>query len=99
PTTLKGLGLSDNYAKEALARVARYFLVPPDKEKDIATIVSVTISRSGRLSNMRISKSCGSPDLDEIAMNALESTKNFPPFPDDFEKDSADVEISFSFQD
>ncbi|MCC6545536.1 cell envelope integrity protein TolA [Candidatus Sumerlaeota bacterium] len=98
-TTLKGLGLSDNYAKEALARVARYFMVPPDKEKDIATIVSVTISRSGKLSNMKISKSSGSPDLDEIAMNALESTKNFPPFPDDFEKDSADVEISFSFQD
>jgi colicin import membrane protein len=97
PTSLKGMGLPDSYAREALNRVARYFIVPPDKEQSLTCMIGLTINRSGKLSNIRVSRSSGNQELDQIALDALNSTGNFPPFPDDFEKDSADVDISFSF--
>lgn len=97
-TTLKGLGLPDYYAKEALERVSKYFLVPPEQEQDLTATITLRVARNGALSNTRVERSSGNSELDQLALRAIEMTGQFPPFPDDFEREFADVEITFSFR-
>lgn len=92
------LGLPDYYARNALTKVSRLFRVPPADQSDAEATVLVRIARDGTLSNIRIGKSSGSTKLDEYALSAVKATAKFSPLPDSFPKDSANVEISFSFQ-
>lgn len=97
-TTLKGLGLPAYYAREALDRLARNFNVPPDRERDVEAVMAFRISRNGTISRIRVVRSSGDSSLDEMARRALETTRSFAPFPDDFDRPHADVEVTFSFR-
>ncbi len=97
-TTLKGLGLPDYYAREALNRLARNFNVPPDKEESVEAVLAFRISRNGTISRIRVTRSSGNSELDSLARRALETTSRFAPFPDDFDRPHADVEVTFSFR-
>ena len=96
-TSLKGMGLPDYYARAALGKLSKFFQVPPDKQREAKAILVCRIGRDGMISNVRILKSSGDGTLDDMAITALERTRRFNPFPDDFEKSHVDVEISFLF--
>ncbi len=97
-TTLKGLGLPDYYAREALNRLARNFRVPPEREENVEAVLAFRISRNGTISNIRVTRSSGKSELDGLARRALENTGRFAPFPDGFDRPHADVEVTFSFR-
>lgn len=92
-----GSGLPSYYAKQALQKVGRFFTVPPTEQRQSEALVVLTIQGNGKISNARISKSCGDSKLDGYALKALEAAQNFAPLPDDFRAPSIEVEISFSF--
>lgn len=96
-TTLKGLGLPPYYAQAALDKLARFFQIPDAKQRDVTAVLSCRISRNGMISNIRVVRSSGSSDLNDLAIQALERTQRFNPFPDNFPKSHVDVEITFTF--
>lgn len=96
--SIKGVGLPAYYARTALETLARNFIVPQEQQRNITAELGCRISRDGTISNIRIRRSSGSSELDQMAVAALEKTRRFPPFPDDFDKPHVDVEITFNFQ-
>lgn len=96
--SIKGVGLPAFYARTALEALARNFIVPPEQQRNITAELGCRISRDGTISNIRVRRSSGNSELDQMAISALEKTRRFPPFPDDFDKPHVDVEITFNFQ-
>jgi TonB family protein len=97
-TSLRGAGLPEYYAKAALDKLAKFFRVPPDKQQEITSVISCRIDKKGTITNVRVSRSCGIDELNQIAMAALKNTRRFNPFPDDFDRNYIDIEISFTFK-
>jgi TonB family protein len=92
------MGLPDYYSKAALDKLARFFQVPDAKQREATALLGCRINRDGTLTNIKVMRSCGSSELDELAILALQRTSRFIPFPDDFQKPFVDVEISFHFK-
>lgn len=97
-TTLKGSGLPEYYAQQALAVLSSNFRIPPEMANQARAVVGFRISRDGTLSNIRILTSSGDPERDKLALRAVEITRKLAPFPDDFEKAYVDAEAAFRFQ-
>ncbi len=97
-TSLKSIGLPSYYSNSALAKLSKYFRLDEDEQKPVSATLGCRISRSGEISRVSVVRSSGDTNLDQKAVQALEITKRFSPFPDDFKKPFVDVEIEFSFQ-
>lgn len=95
---MKGTGLPEFYAVAALEKLAKYFNVPPDKQREVSAVLRCRIDASGRISNIAVVQSSGDSELDGFARTALERCQTFSPFPDSFDKPHVDVEISFTFR-
>ncbi len=96
-TSMKGDGLPDYYAEEALKHVGRFFQVPSDKRQSVTCTVRFTILRDGKLKDIHVGRSCGNAALDQLAVKALVNARQFGPLPDGFSRDSIKREIEFSF--
>lgn len=60
-----------------------------------STIVSIRISKSGLLENVRITQSSGSSIIDEASIKAVKLTAPFRPLPDSYNKDSLEIQFNF----
>lgn len=94
---LRGVGLPDYYCKNALAQLSRYFIVPPDRQADKTAVVEFKILRSGELTGIRVKRSSGDAELDQLALDAMKKAGKLAPLPDAVEKDSIETEVAFNF--
>jgi len=95
--SMQGSGLPHYYVQAALDKVARNFTLPSSKRTDKTALVGVTISRNGKLSQIKVVKSSGDRELDQYAVEAMQSAARFAPLPDDIRKDRIAVRITFRF--
>lgn len=95
--TLKGHGLPDYYARQALEKLARHFRIPPEERSGDTAVVGFRIARDGTLTRVRIITSSGSAERDRYAIDAVNKAERLAPFPDDFNKEFLDVEVAFRF--
>ena len=76
--------------------VQEKWIFPEELEKEsFSVIVSIKISRNGRLMDYWLEKSSGSPSFDEFLINAVRKAAPFPPLPEDFRGDH--METGFRF--
>ncbi|WP_349435291.1 energy transducer TonB [Pararhizobium sp. A13] len=95
-----GNAAESNYKGKVRSKVQRHFRYP--KAADRAGIkgtvqVSFTILANGGVSNVRISKSSGSPVLDEAALDAVRGAEPFPKIPDAANRGSWAFNIPLQF--
>ncbi|CAN7416295.1 TonB family protein [Pararhizobium sp. LjRoot255] len=95
-----GNAAESNYKGKVRSKVQRHFRYP--KAADRAGIqgtvqVSFTILANGGVSGARISKSSGSPVLDEAALNAIRGAEPFPKIPDAANRGSWPFTIPLQF--
>jgi protein TonB len=95
-----GNAAESNYKGKVRSKVQRHFRYP--KAADRAGIrgtvqVSFTILANGGVSGARISKSSGSPVLDEAALNAVRGAEPFPKIPDAANRGSWPFTIPLQF--
>lgn len=89
--------LPEYYCRQLLNNISRYFIVPKEKERDAAARVSMRIMADGTLRDVRIVRSSGSTEHDELALSALRTLRRVAPLPDTFDRPSQVVEITFRF--
>ncbi|MCX7765916.1 MAG: TonB C-terminal domain-containing protein [Candidatus Sumerlaeia bacterium] len=86
------------YLEAVRMRIESNFSVPPNLRNTPAqTVVQFSIFRDGKISNVRIIKSAGSPVLDGLALEALEKTGQLGPLPDTFSGQYIEVMLTFDF--
>lgn len=95
-----GNAAESNYKGKVRSKVQRHFRYP--KAADRAGIhgtvqVSFTVLADGGVGNVRISKSSGSPVLDEAALNAVRGAEPFPKIPDAANRGSWPFTIPLQF--
>lgn len=81
-----------NNARNALQQ--RFRIV---QRVDREAVVEFTVSRDGTISNPRIIRSSGSPQLDEAALNAVRETRRLGPLPEGFQGESTVMRVTFDF--
>jgi len=96
--TLAGSDLPASYVNAALRHVGRFFNVPPDKRGAQTCVVQFTILRSGEIQNIRVRRSSGDPERDQLAVKALQDARRFSPLPDSYRGNSFTGEITFTFR-
>ncbi|MEZ5290120.1 MAG: TonB family protein [Vicinamibacterales bacterium] len=62
------------------------------------TILSFTVQRDGRLTDIAVERSSGNATLDFIATRALRLTQRIPPLPPEYTNQSLAVRLTFEYQ-
>ncbi|OJF94349.1 cell envelope integrity protein TolA [Pararhizobium antarcticum] len=88
-----------NYKGKVRSKLARAFRYPSKARQGVTGVpwVRFTISASGAVRGLTISKSSGSPILDEAALSAVNRAAPFPPIPEGAGKNSWDFLIPMKF--
>lgn len=94
---MKLADLPEYYCQQLLSNISRFFVVPKAMERDAVALVSMRIMRDGTLQDIRIVRSSGSSAHDNLALDALRTLRRVAPLPDNFDRPSQVVEISFRF--
>ncbi len=61
----------------------------------LVCVVYFQVIKSGRIIEMRIEKSSGFPEFDDMCLRAIESSKPFPPLPNDFRDEIIGITLPF----
>lgn len=93
--SLGGTDLPDYYKHGALNHVSRFFKIPESQQRQASAIVEFRIMRDGRITDIRLKKSCGVASLDQRALEALKNAGRFSPLPDSVRSDTLKHEIEF----
>jgi len=88
-------GLPAYYVQAARSALQRYFSVPAKMERTCQ--VEFTIQRNGTLTNIRVVRSSGMPNLDELALRAVRDTEKLGPLPASFKAPSVTTTVTFDF--
>lgn len=59
------------------------------------SVVSFRINRNGRIENISLEKSSGNPSFDKLAVDAVKTTTQIPPFPTEIPNAYLDIMIDF----
>jgi len=70
---------------------------PPRGDESKRVVLLFKIARDGRLLNVKVVKSSGSPAADKAALAAVELTAPFRNLPSDFRGDSVDIQFTFDY--
>jgi TonB family protein len=98
PVAFEQVDLPDFYFQSALAKIESNFRVPRNlKNLPMITKVEFTVLRDGTISNIRILKSSGNAQLDEIAARTLELTGTLGPLPDTIQRNYVNLSVTFDF--
>ena len=90
---LKGFDLSP-YLGEMEGKVKPNWK-PSFRQDDRTTVLTFNIEKNGQVSDLRVTQSSGSAEVDREAVEAIEKSLPFAPLPAEFPLDS--LEITFSF--
>lgn len=94
---MKLADLPEYYCQQLLSNISRFFNVPKAMEREISAQVSMRIMRDGTLQDIRVVRSSGSSAHDDLALEALRTLRRVAPLPDEFNRPSQVVEITFRF--
>ena len=67
------------------------------KQKNVECTVRFTMHADGKVTNIQLAKTCGSRELDDIALKALQAASPWGAFPDSVKRRTITSEITFSF--
>ncbi|MCQ2957406.1 MAG: TonB family protein [Candidatus Gastranaerophilales bacterium] len=70
---------------------------PPRGEESKRVVLLFTIARDGRLLNVKVIKSSGTPSADKAALSAVELSAPFRPLPAGFKGSSVDIQFTFDY--
>lgn len=85
------------YIAELQRRIRRNWS-PPVEDQSKRVVAVFTISRQGRLMDLRIQQSSGSPQADQAALAAVRASAPFRELPANFRRDSIDVQFVFDYE-
>ena len=84
------------YMKELQRRIKMNW-TPPKGNESKRVVLLFTISRDGRLLNVKIHKSSGLQAADQAAIQAVQLTAPFKPLPPNYKGDSVDIQFTFDY--
>lgn len=70
---------------------------PPKKNKSNRVVLLFTVSKNGKVSNIKVLKSSGYEDVDKSAIKAVKDTAPFDPLPAEFEDNQVDIQFTFDY--
>jgi len=70
---------------------------PPKGNESKRVVLLFSISRDGRLLNVKVYKSSGIPTCDNAAIQAVQLTAPFKPLPPEYRGDSVDIQFTFDY--
>ena len=85
------------YMAELQRRIRRNWN-PPKEDRSKRVVALFTISRDGRLVNIRLQNSSGSQVADDAAMAAVRASAPFRPLPAGYRKSTIDVQFTFDYE-
>lgn len=84
------------YLAELQRRIRRNWHPPEDKE-DKSVVLIFTVTRDGRLTNIRTKRSSGFANADDAAAMAIKASAPFRPLPAEYRNNSINVEFTFDY--
>ena len=84
------------YMKELQRRIKMNW-DPPKGNESKRVILLFSISKDGRLLNVKVAKTSGVPAADRAAINAVQLTAPFKPLPSDFRGQKVDIQFTFDY--
>lgn len=85
------------YIAELQRRIKRNW-APPSEDRNKRVVLVFRISRDGRLVNIQMKGSSGSPTADQAAMAAVKLSAPFRPLPPNYKGSDIPVEFTFDYQ-
>ena len=70
---------------------------PPRGDESKRVVLLFTIAKDGRLLNVKVVKSSGTPAADKAALAAVELTAPFRPLPSEFRGSNIDIQFTFDY--
>ncbi len=70
---------------------------PPKKNESNRVVLLFTVSKNGKVSNIKVLKSSGYKDVDKAAIKAVKDTAPFQPLPAEFEDNQVDIHFKFDY--
>jgi TonB family protein len=86
-----------NQVGDILWRNRNYPADAANRREQGTVIVTFTLDRSGRLTERHVSKSSGSMALDKAALDLVDRSQPFPPFPPDFSQTELTMTLPLRF--
>jgi len=84
------------YINLVLTKVNNNWLDPlPTTKAHLTVTVYFRILRSGKINDLKVENSSGSPVFDQAAVQAINLSEPFPPLPDDYKSDFLGVHFEF----
>ncbi len=84
------------YMKELQRRIKMNW-DPPKGNESKRVILLFSIARDGRLLNVKVHRSSGTPAADNAAIDAVKLTAPFRPLPPEFKGNSVDIQFTFDY--
>ena len=70
---------------------------PPKVLPKKSTVVEFGVNKKGVVTAAAVSESCGDPDIDKLAVEAVEKSSPFKPLPKEFKGDGVRIRFKFDF--
>lgn len=70
---------------------------PPKGEHSKRVVLLFKIAKDGRLLNVSVHNSSGTPEADQAAIRAVKLTAPFKPLPAEFRGQSVDIQFTFDY--
>jgi len=70
---------------------------PPKRKTSVRTTVLFTVSNNGNLKNIRVFKSSGDENIDNISIRTIQNTAPFKPFPSNAQLEDIDIHFTFDY--
>ena len=88
-----------DYIVVVVRQIAQHFArVRLLMDGEVTGSVRVTLARDGKLMAATIKQSTGSPDLDNLALDAVRQAAPYPPFPQDLKGNNRSFLVPFRYQ-
>lgn len=85
------------YMKDLEKKVRKNWKVP-DKKPEKPTVVEFALRKDGKVTATAIAESCGDPELDKKAIEAIEKSSPFKKLPKEFKGEGVMINFKFDFK-
>lgn len=77
--------ITGDYYSMVIQKIRQQWIFPESADAELETVISIRISRDGRITIDRVEKSSGNPLFDRSAIRAITNSSPLPPPPQDME--------------
>lgn len=97
PVKMNAPELPGYYLTYARTKIESNFHIPAQLKSNAQATVQFTVARDGTITNIKITKSTGNPQMDELAQQALRNTQTLGHLPDSFNQPQLLTTVTFDF--